>query len=763
MTATTDTAAIAGISGESCDITLDIQGARCAGCVKSIEDALRAVPGVTRADMSLADHAAHVEGSADVHRLIEAIEAAGYTANIADDADTAAKDAAAHAHYRRLIRDMVIALALGVPLMLWSLFGGSMMVMPAAHGFSASQLAWLIVGVTTLVVMIVSGGHFFRGGWQALRHHRATMDTLIAIGTGAAWLYSMAVVLLPQYLPDAARHVYFEASAMIIGLINLGLALEVRVRGKTSQAIRRLLDLRPKTARWIKADGSEVDVPIVEVRVGDRLRVRPGEQIAVDGIVEEGSSAIDESMLTGEPMPVTKHNGDKVAAGTLNTHSTLIYRAAGVGKNTALARIIAMVQKAQSAKPAVGRLADSISAVFVPTVLLIAIATALLWFNFGPEPKIAYMLVAATTVLIIACPCALGLATPMSVMAGVGKAAENGVLIRNGEALQTASTLDTIVLDKTGTITQGKPLLTQIFAIDANDNRLLREVASIEQASEHPLAHAVVVSAQARNLELVSVENFSAINGKGVQGDIDGRHVVIGNRAWLQALHVDLTACDEAAQIIATQAGTPLFVARDGIALGVLGVSDAIKPDSKEAIARLQRDGLHVVMLTGDIEASARAIAAQIGIDEIHAEVLPEQKAAVVENLRAQGRKVGMVGDGINDAPALAGADVGFAIGTGTDVAIESADVALMGGSLHGVANAIEISRATLRNIKQNLFGAFIYNTLGIPVAAGIFYPLFGVMMNPVLAGLAMSLSSVTVVSNANRLRWLRVHRNTGA
>jgi Cu+-exporting ATPase len=417
-----------------------------------------------------------------------------------------------------------------------------------------------------------------------------------------------------------------------------------------------------------------------------------------------------------------------------------------------------MVQKAQSAKPAVGRLADSISAVFVPAVLLIAIATALLWFYFGPEPKIAYMLVTATTVLIIACPCALGLATPMSVMAGVGKAAENGVLIRNGDALQTASTLDTIVLDKTGTITQGKPLLTQIFAIDANDNRLLREVASIEQASEHPLAHAVVASALARNLELVSVENFSAENGKGVQGDIDGRHVVIGNRAWLQALHVDLTACDEAAQIIAEQAGTPLFVACDGVALGVLGVSDAIKPDSKEAIARLQRDGLRVVMLTGDIEASARAIAALVGVDEIHAEVLPEQKAAVIAQLQAQGRKVGMVGDGINDAPALAAADVGFAIGTGTDVAIESADVALMGGSLHGVANAIEISRATLRNIKQNLFGAFIYNTLGIPVAAGIFYPLFGVMMNPVLAGLAMSLSSVTVVANANRLRWLRVN-----
>src|SRR5690606_19132294 len=480
---------------EVCDTKLEINGARCAGCVKSIETALRAVPGVTSADMSLVDHSAHIEGSADAAALIAAVEAAGYTASVVEgETDTAAKDAAEHAHYRQLLRNTFIALGLGAPLMLWGVLGGSMMVMPSAqHWLSHSQSAWLAVGVMTLAVMIIAGGHFYRGGWQAFKHHRATMDTLIAIGTGAAWLYSMAVVLLPQFLPDAARHVYFEASAMIIGLINLGLALEVRVRGNASQAIRRLLDLRPKTARWIKQDGTEQDVPIIEVRVGDLLRARPGEQIAVDGVVEQGDSAIDESMLTGEPMPVTKHIGDKVAAGTLNTHGALIYRATGVGKNTALARIIALVQKAQSAKPAVGRLADSISAIFVPAVLLIAIATALLWFNFGPEPKIAYMLVAATTVLIIACPCALGLATPMSVMAGVGKAAEAGVLIRNGEALQTASTLDAIVLDKTGTITAGKPSLTQIFCVDGTiENDLLRLAASLENASEHPLAHAIV-------------------------------------------------------------------------------------------------------------------------------------------------------------------------------------------------------------------------------------------------------------------------------
>lgn len=754
------------------ELKLEINGARCASCVRSIETALRAVPGVSRADMSLANHAVQVEGTAQPDKLIAAVDAAGYTASVVEgDVDTAAKDAAEHARYQQLLRNTFIALGVGAPLMLWGVLGdnmggGSMMVMPSAqHFLSASQSAWLGVGAITLFVMVFAGGHFYRGGWQAFTHHRATMDTLIAIGTGSAWLYSMAVVLIPHLLPDAARHVYFEASAMIIGLINLGLALELRVRGKTSQAIRRLLDLRPKTARWIKKDGTEQDVPIIEVRVGDNLRARPGEQIAVDGEVIEGSSAVDESMLTGEPMPVTKRVGDKVAAGTLNTQGSLIYRATGVGKNTALARIIALVQKAQSAKPSVGRLADSISAIFVPSVLLIAIATALLWFNFGPEPKIAYMLVAATTVLIIACPCALGLATPMSVMAGVGKAAEAGVLIRNGEALQTASTLDTLVLDKTGTITAGKPTLTFIFsvsnksAVSISENNLLRFAASLENMSEHPLATAIVAAAKERQLPLESVDNFTAVNGKGVSGIIGAQAFVIGNRAWLESQQIDLSQLDGATRQITAAAGTPLFVARAGVALGVLGVADAIKADSKAAIARLQKDGLRVIMLTGDIKASALAIAAQIGIDEVHAEVLPEQKAAVIEALRAQGRRVGMVGDGINDAPALAAADVGFAIGTGTDVAIESADIALMSGSLHGVANAIEISRATLRNIKQNLFGAIIYNTLGIPVAAGILYPLFGVMMNPVLAGLAMSLSSVTVVSNANRLRWLRVQQ----
>jgi Cu+-exporting ATPase len=743
--------------------TLEITGARCAGCVRSIETALRSVPGVTRADMNLASHSAEIDGNAAAETLIHAIEAAGYGASLLDpEADTAAKTAAEQAHYRSLLRKTAIALGLGVPLMLWGVLGdelggGSMMVMPAATGFSSSQLGWLAVGALTLLVMIVAGGHFYRGGWQALTHRHATMDTLIAIGTGTAWAYSMAVVLAPEWLPEAARHVYFEASAMIIGLINLGQALEVRVRGKTSQAIRRLLDLRPKTARWVKKDGSEVDVPVLQIRVGDTLRVRPGEQIAVDGEVLEGSSTVDESMLTGEPMPVAKRAGAAVAAGTLNTHGSLLYKATGVGRNTALARIIALVQKAQGAKPAVGRLADSISAIFVPAVLLIAIATAAIWFNFGPEPKIAYMLVAATTVLIIACPCALGLATPMSVMAGVGKAAEAGVLIRNGDALQTASKLDTIVLDKTGTITAGRPMLTQVFAVDANDNKLLRWAASLEQHSEHPLAHAIVTAAAQRHIELVAVDNFAAINGKGVSGSIDGATFAIGNRAWLDAQRIDAANCADAVEIITAQAGTPVFIARDGIAIGVLGIADAIKEDSRAAIARLQQAGLHVMMLTGDIAASAQAIAAQVGIDEVRAEVLPEQKAAVIEALRRQGRCVGMVGDGINDAPALAAADVGFAIGTGTDVAIESADIALMGGSLHGVADAIAVSRATLRNIKQNLFGAFIYNSAGIPIAAGALYPWLGTLMNPVLAGLAMSLSSITVVANANRLRLLKL------
>ena len=738
------------------DIQLAITGATCASCVRSIETALGGVAGVREASMNLADHSARVSGRAAPRDLIRAVESAGYGASVIDDPRRAdqEREERKQAHYRQLLRHTGYGLGVGAPLMLWGLLGGSMTVQPGTW----SQAAWLAVGVITLAVLAVPGRPFFVGAWKALRHHNANMDTLIALGTGTAWLYSMVVVLAPGLVPEAARHVYFEASAMIIGLISLGLALEVRARGKTSAAVKRLLDLRAKTARVLR-DGGEQDIPVEQVVAGDRVRVRPGEKIAVDGEVEEGSSRLDESMLTGEPMPVAKGPGDSVAAGTLNEGGTLIYRATRVGADTALARIIELVKKAQGTKPPIGRLADQVSAVFVPTIMLIAVAAALVWFNVGPQPPFSHMMVAATTVLIIACPCALGLATPMSVMVGVGKAAEYGILIRQGEALQTAADLDTVVLDKTGTITEGRPALTRVLAAEGEtEDDVLTLAASLEAGSEHPLARAILDAADERGLSPRSVSDFQALNGKGVSARLDGATLRLGNRRWLEQEGVTLALQDQAAAL-SEDAATPLFLARDDRVIGVLGVADRIKDDAAEAIRRLRERGLRVIMITGDIQASADAIARQAGVDEVLAEVLPEDKAREVEKLQKEGRKVAMVGDGINDAPALAQADVGFAIGTGTDVAIESAAVTLMSGSLHGVADAMAISRATLGNIKQNLFGAFVYNSLGVPVAAGLLYPFTGWLLSPVIAGAAMSLSSVTVVSNANRLRFFKPNK----
>jgi Cu+-exporting ATPase len=626
---------------------------------------------------------------------------------------------------------------------------------------SENQLIWLTLGVVTLGVMTVTGGHFFSGAWKAFRHHNANMDTLIALGTGTAWVYSMTVASIPDALPEMARHVYFEASAMIIGLINLGQALELRAKGKTSEAVRRLLDLRAKTARVIR-DGEEQDLPVEQVRAGDHIRVRPGEKLPVDGEITEGSTRVDESMLTGEPMPVSKGEGDEVSAGTINTHGSIIYKATRVGSETALAQIIRLVKKAQGSKPAIGRLADRISSIFVPSVMLIAVVSALVWYNVGPEPAVVHMMVAATTVLIIACPCALGLATPMSVMVGVGKAAEYGALIRQGDALQTAGKLDLVILDKTGTITEGHPAVTRFHATNGDTGRLLALAAGLEQHSEHPLAEAIMAKAKDQGATPDNVTRFEALNGKGVQGELDGQTARLGNRRWLESENIDLAELQEEANAITAEAGTPLFLALGNQALGVVGVADAVKQDSEAAIRRLHDAGIRVMMVTGDVDGTARAIAEKTGIDDYRAEVLPEDKATIVSEMRGKGYTVAMVGDGINDAPALAAADVGFAIGTGTDVAIESAGITLMRGSLHGVADAIEISRATVRNIHQNLFGAFAYNSLGIPVAAGLLYPLWGILMSPILAGAAMSLSSVTVVTNANRLRLFKTTSNAG-
>ena len=730
---------------------LSIAGMSCAGCVATVENALKNVPGVTEATVNFAEHTATVTGTVDPQALITAVRAASYDAAVLRGLDDESeKEAAERTHYRRLLRKFMVAAAVGAPLMAAEWLG--FMLHLDAPG---TMPFWLAVAAVSLFVLVYSAGHMFVGAWKSFRAHNANMDTLIALGTGAAWVYSALVVVFPGSVPESARHAYFEAAAIIIALINLGQALEMRARGKTSEAIKRLIGLQPKTARVVR-NGVEQDVPISEVGLDETLRVRPGEKIPVDGVIVEGHSSVDESMLTGEPMPVEKHVGDEVTGGTLNTSGTFLFQAKRIGADTALARIIEMVRRAQSSKPAIGRLADRISSVFVPTVLIIAVLTLLAWFNFGPEPKLSFMLVTTMTVLIIACPCALGLATPISIMVGVGKAAEYGILIRNGEALQQAGKLTTVVLDKTGTVTAGHPAVTALLPINGfDDKQLLTLAASLEAGSEHPLAQAIVEAAHARSLSLLPLSGFEALTGRGVRGSVDGRVVLFGNARFMNEQGIELGDLPTRAAKLAEQAQTPMYLAVDEKAAGIVAVADPIKPDSKAAIARMHALGLKVVMITGDNRATAEAVARQVGIDEVLAEVLPGDKAAKVAELQSRGKVVGMVGDGINDAPALAQADVGYAIGTGTDVAIESADVTLMRGSLHGVPDAIAISRATVRNIKQNLFGAFIYNVLGIPIAAGVLYPFIGLLLNPVIAGAAMAMSSVTVVSNANRLRWL--------
>ncbi|MBV1919432.1 MAG: heavy metal translocating P-type ATPase [Pseudomonadales bacterium] len=735
---------------------LIIEGAGCASCVGKIESALKALPGVTDAIMNFAQRTVTVEGNASVETLITAIEVAGYNARssggASDDELIKEKEQADWVYYKRLIRDMTVGLGLGVPLMAYGLMGGAMTVNTVTE-----RAVWFFVGLLCASVMYFSGRHFYIGAWKSFVKHNANMDTLIALGTGTAWLYSMVVVIFPYSVPEMARHVYFEATAMIIGLINLGLALEVKARGRTSEAIKRLIGLQPKTARVIR-DKKEIDVNIEQVLLNDLVRVRPGEKISVDGVVEEGHTAIDESMLTGEPMPVEKNKGDGVVAGTINKSGSIVFKATRVGKDTALARIIGMVKRAQNSKPPIGRLADVIAAVFVPTVMIISVVSALVWLNFGPDPAMAFAMVSATTVLIIACPCALGLATPMSVMVGVGKAAEAGVLIRNGEALQTASKITAMILDKTGTITLGSPKVTDIvLANEYTEDNVLLLAASLESGSEHPLAEAIVESARDKGLldnqETYDVENFHAVAGHGVLGEVDGKLLMFGNEKLMLDKGVNVDGYVDKALQMANDAKTPMYFAIDNKLAAIIAVADPIKEDSISAIHRLQQNGMRVVMLTGDNRATAQAVAKKVGITEFFAEVLPEDKAKKVAELQQQGEIVGMTGDGINDAPALAMANVGFAIGTGTDVAIESADITLMRGSLHGLADAIAVSKATLRNIKQNLFGAFVYNAAGIPFAAGVLYPVFGILLSPVVAGVAMAFSSLTVVSNANRLR----------
>ena len=622
---------------------------------------------------------------------------------------------------------------------------------------------WLQFVFATPVVLW-AGWPFFVRGWQSLVTRNLNMFTLIAMGTGVAWLYSVVAIVFPGLFPPAFRGpdgtvaVYFEAAAVITVLVLLGQVLELRAREQTSGAIRALLDLAPKTARRIRADGQEEEVALDAIVVGDRLRVRPGEKVPVDGMIVEGRSALDESMVTGESMPVTKQVGDKVIAGTLNTTGSFVMRAEKVGRDTMLARIVQMVAAAQRSRAPIQRLADQVAGWFVPTVILFAIAAFVAWAMFGPEPRYAYGLVAAVTVLIIACPCALGLATPMSIMVGVGRGAQAGVLIKNAEALERMEKVDTLVVDKTGTLTEGRPKVVAVApAAGFEESEALRLAASVEQASEHPLAAAIVASARERGLPMSPVSEFDSPTGKGAVGVVDGRRVRLGNAKFLHELGIDTADLDGEAERLRADGATAIFLAVDRKLAAVIAIADPVKPTTSEALKLLAQDGVRVVMLTGDNRTTAQAVARRLGIEDVEAEVLPDQKSAVVVKLRQQGRVVAMAGDGVNDAPALAAADVGIAMGTGTDVAIESASITLLKGDLTGIVRARGLSAATMRNIRQNLFFAFVYNAAGVPIAAGALYPLFGILLSPVIAAAAMALSSVSVVANSLRLRRLRL------
>lgn len=665
----------------------------------------------------------------------------------------------ASVEYRLMMRKFWFAAIVGLPVV-------ATMALDIFPSLGHGLMGWhrtigIVSAIVTLPVLVWSGGHFFSGAWNNFRNHNANMDTLVALGTGSAWLFSTVVVLAPEWFPPGTGGMYFDVAVIVIALVDLGQALEIRAKARSNAAIRKLLELQAKTARVVR-QGKEIDIPVEEVVVGDTILVRPGEKIPVDGVILDGASAIDESIVTGESVPVDKQPGDRVIGASLNRMGAFTFRATRVGKETALARIVEMVHRAQSSKAPIGRLVDVISSYFVPAVLIAAVVTFIVWYDFGPAPALNFAVTTMVTVLVIACPCALGLATPISLTVGVGKAAEHGVLIRNGEALESASRLAIIVLDKTGTITRGRPELTDVIALsDFTEEQLLGLAAAADRRSEHPLAEAIVRGAAGRGLTVAEPEQFHALAGRGVDATVQGQRVLVGNRRLIEQSGMTTAGLDAAAQRLADEGKTPMWIAVDNRPAGLVAVADTIKPDSISAIRHLQDMGIEIVMITGDNERTAKAIARQVGIERVLSDIPPEDKARQIEALQAaasgtSGRRlVGMVGDGINDAPALARADVGFAIGAGADVAIEAADVTLAGGSLRGVVFAIEVSRATLRNIRQNLFGAFFYNVLGIPIAAGLLYPVFGVLLSPIIAGAAMAASSLTVVTNANRLRWL--------
>jgi Cu+-exporting ATPase len=634
---------------------------------------------------------------------------------------------------------------------------------PLTHAMGMTLSRWIQFALATPVVLW-GGWPFFERAWLSIKNRSLNMFTLIGLGTGSAYLYSVFALLFPEAIPASFRSMggeaplYFEPSAVIITLVLLGQVLELRARSQTSSAIKALLGLAPKNARVVSDDGTEQDVAVDRIVTGDKVRVRPGEKVPVDGEVLEGRSSVDESMISGEPIPVEKAPGAKVTGGTVNATGTFVFRAEHVGADTMLSQIVRMVSEAQRTRAPIQRLADRVAGWFVPAVILISVLTFILWAVFGPEPRMAHALVNAVAVLIIACPCALGLATPMSIMVGTGRGAQAGVLIRNAEALETLEKVDTLVVDKTGTLTEGKPHLETVKATgDADEGKLLQFAASLERSSEHPLAGAIVVGAEQKGLALLPTSDFESVTGQGITGIVDRHRVAVGNALLMEGQSIRVDALIAEAETLRAEGQTVMLVAIDGHPAGLLGVADPIKASTPEAIQLLHSAGVRVVMLTGDSRSTAEAVARRLGIDEVEAEVLPGQKRDVVKRLKANGRKVAMAGDGVNDAPALAEADVGLAMGTGTDVAMESAGVTLVSGDLRGVARARQLSQATMRNIRQNLFFAFVYNAIGVPVAAGILYPFFGVVLSPMIASAAMTFSSVSVIANALRLRRMRL------
>lgn len=734
------------------ELRLSILGMRCAGCIASVEGALTSVAGVESVSVNFADHSALVKGNPDIEALKKSVKAAGFDAAIMEGIeDPAEQEAQELARYASLMHKAKIAGGFGAFLMILELID----MMPMM-GMPHNKWFWTTVSVISLGIMAYCGGHFYTGAYQSFRLKQYNMDTLIALGTGSAWFYSTIMIDYYDSFPAVSQHAYFEAAVVILAFINLGNALETKARGQTSGAIRALLGLQPRTARVIR-NGEEIDVPIEEVGLGETLRVRPGEKIPVDGVLSEGHSSVDESMLTGESMPVEKIIGSAVAGGTMNQTGSFLFTATRIGRDTALAQIIKSVRQAQSSKPKIARLADQIASIFVPSVVGVSFLTFLLWLILGGDGALGYAFVTSMTVLVIACPCALGLATPISVMVAVGRAAQSGILIRKGEALQTAGKLNCIILDKTGTVTQGKPTVAKVLAFgDFDETTVLQLAASLESGSEHPLASSILAAAKEQDLKLDRIKQFKAVAGRGVMGLWQGKPVLFGNKTLMLEEQVAVAGYLPALKELSELGQTPMLLAVNAEIVGIVSVSDPIKTDSAEAVQALKNLGVRLIMVTGDNDITANAIAKQAGITEVKAQVLPEYKAAIVSELQRTGYCVGMVGDGINDAPALAQADVGMAIGGGTDVAIESADIVILQGSLLKVPEAMKLSSATLVNIKQNLLGAFFYNTISIPLAAGLFYPIFGVLLNPMIAGLAMAMSSVTVVSNANRLRWMK-------